>query len=75
MLKQRHLGPAPGAHLGPHEAHGPVRGRATGLDAVTARIAPTLRSAQVRGAGHMAPLYQPLRLYSLFTRFLRGEAP
>ena len=31
--------------------------------------------ATVRGAGHMAPLYQPLRVFNLFSRFLHGEAP
>jgi serine carboxypeptidase-like clade 1 len=31
--------------------------------------------ATVRGAGHMAPLYQPLRVFHLFSEFLHGEAP
>lgn len=31
--------------------------------------------ATVRGAGHMAPLYQPLRVFNLFDKFLDGSAP
>ena len=29
--------------------------------------------ATVRGAGHMAPLFQPLRLYNLFERFIHRK--
>ena len=31
--------------------------------------------ATVRGAGHMAPLYQPLRVFNLFNKFLHGKKP
>ena len=31
--------------------------------------------ATVRGAGHMAPLYQPLRVFDLFHKFLNGQKP
>ena len=30
--------------------------------------------ATVRGAGHMAPLFQPLRLLDLFDRFIHKKA-
>jgi hypothetical protein len=32
-------------------------------------------AAKVRGAGHMAPLFQPLRVFGLFSRFLSSESP
>ena len=31
--------------------------------------------ATVRGAGHMAPLFQPVRVFNLFNRFLAGRSP
>ena len=31
--------------------------------------------ATVRGAGHMAPMYQPLRVFQLFERFLDKQLP
>ena len=57
-------------HWRPWMTDGQVAGYATVYD--TPR---NFTWATVRGAGHMAPMYQPLRVFQLFERFLENVLP